>query len=255
MLPDLPSGASHRDARRLLEARGWRWLARGDWAQVYASPEGDLVARVVPFDPAYALHVRTCLAHPQVGYFPRVVWHRDVGPAGQIVVMPRLEPADPDAASFLCCRLGRTKHLEREVTPAEIARWEAERRADPALAALHAVLEAAARQGERHIGFFGGLDVRPGNVMQDARGRLLLVDAYFVAGKRLIPAMLDDIEAVARHYSATELEGFLEIAAFEDEQDEPGPVLVQLRERVTRLAAHERAGRDARHEDGGEGRT
>ena len=75
--------------------------------------------------------------------------------------------------------------------------------------------------------------------MQDASGQLKLIDPYFVAGGvKLIPAMLEDIDAVARHYSPAELRAFLEIAAFEDEQDAPGPVLVQLRERVASLGAH-----------------
>ena len=257
MLPELTPDSTHRDARRLLESRGWRWLARGDWAQVYVSPDGRLVARVVPFDPAFALHVRTCLAHPEIAYFQRIVWRSEIAPAGEIVVMPRLDPPDPAEASLLCCRLGRTKHLERAPDASEPARWESERLADPALATLHAILEATAAWGERHLGFFGGLDVRPENVMQDADGQLVLIDPYFVAGPRLIPAMLDDIHAVARHYSASQLQGFLEIAVFEDEQDEPGPVLVQLRERVARLrrcAGHETE-REAEREGGGEGGT
>ena len=79
---------------------------------------------------------------------------------------------------------------------------------------------------------WGGLDVRPGNVMQDASGQLKLIDPYFVAGKDLIQALLTDAPAVVRGYSVAELQGFLEIAAFEDERDAPGPVLAQLRERV-----------------------
>lgn len=237
MLPDIPPASDHRDARARLEAAGWTWLARGDWSQVYSSPDGKQVARVVPFDPAYALHVRTCLVNPEIVYFQRIDRVVDLEPSGQLVVMERLRPADPAKASHLCCLMGGTKHLARDPLPEELAAWEAERRADPGLRRLFELLRAAAAEGERTLGWFGGLDVRPGNVMQDAAGQLKLMDPYFVAGPKLIPAMLEDIDAVARHYSKLELRGFLQIAAFEDEQDAPGPVLEKLRERVAALEA------------------
>jgi len=235
MLPGLSPDDDHRQVRVCLEAEGWEWLARGDWAHVYVSPDGRQVARVVAFDPAYALHVRTCLAHPDIPHFPRIDWHCDLPPAGQLVVMERLQPADESAASHLCCLLGSTKHLGREIRVDEVEAWEAERRADLGLERLFDVLRAAAATGERSLGWFGGFDIRPENVMQDASGGLKLIDPYFVAGPKLIPAMLADIAAVARRYSRPQLEAFLEIAVFEDEQDAPGPVLVQLREKVARL--------------------
>ena len=117
MLPGLSPEDDHRRVRARLETDGWKWLARGDWSQVYASPDGRQVARVVAFDPAYALHVRTCLANPGVAHFQRIDWHRDLAPAGQVVVMERLQPAAEAPASHLCCLLGATKHLEREVEP------------------------------------------------------------------------------------------------------------------------------------------
>ncbi len=237
MLPDISPEDDHRRVRARLEAAGWKWLARGDWSHVYASPDGTQVARVVPFDPAYALHVRTCLANPGVAHFQRIDWHCDLVPAGQIVVMERLRPADEAKASHLCCLLGCTKHLAREVQPQDIEAWEAERRADPQLHRLFDLLRVTAAEGERTLGWFGGLDVRPGNVMQDAAGQLKLMDPYFVAGPLLISAMLEDIDAVARHYSPAELRGFLEIAEFEDERDAPGPILVELREKVAALEA------------------
>ena len=220
-----------------MEAAGWRWLAEGDWSQVYASPDGTRVARVVPFDPAYALHVKACLENPGIAHFQRIDWHRDLAPAGQIVVMERLEPADESRASHLCCLMGATRHLEREVEPAEVEAFEAERRADPSLQRFFEVLQATAAEGERSLGWFGGLDVRPGNVMQDGAGQLKLMDPYFIAGPKLIPAMLEDIEGVAAHYSVAQLRGFLEIAVFEPERDAPGAVLSRLRENVASLEA------------------
>jgi len=215
---DIHPDDDHRRARTKLEAAGWRWLARGDWAHVYVSPDGALAARVCAFDPAYALHVRTCLAHSEEPHFQRIAWRADLG-AGEIVVMERLEPADEARARALCDAI-------RGDTP-------------PALRPLRAILEDACAEGERSLGWFGGLDVRPGNVMQDARGQLKLMDPYFVAGKELVPAMLRDVANAARHYSKAQLAAFLEIAVFEEEEHAPGPVLVELRRRVAELEAGE----------------
>jgi hypothetical protein len=234
-LPDVPPSCDHREARARLEEQGWRWHAHGDWAHVHVSPDGSRVARVAPFDPAHALHVDTCLAHPEVAWFQRIDWRAPLAPAGEIVVMERLEPAEREAASRLCCQLGRTNHLGREPSPGELATWQAEREADPGLQRLHGILAETAASGARRLGWWGGLDVRPGNVMQDASGQLKLLDSCFVAGRELIAALLRDAEAVARCYSTAELRGFLEIAAFDDEREQPGTTLLELRARVEML--------------------
>lgn len=217
MLPDISPEHDHREARRRLESAGWTWLAHGDWAHVYASPDGTLAARVCAFDPAYSLHVDACVAHPGEPHFQRILSRTTLAPAGEIVVMERLVPSDETRAQALC-------DLLLGDTPAE-------------LQPLREILERTAAEGERSLGWFGGLDVRPGNTMQDASGQLKLMDPYFVAGKNLVPAMLEDIEAVAAWYSKAQLSAFLEIAVFEEEQHDPGPVLVQLRERVASLEA------------------
>jgi hypothetical protein len=235
MLHGISSALCHREVRLRLVAEGWRWIANGDWAHVYASPDGSQVARVVAFDPAYALHVRTCLENPDCRFFPRIDWHCALAPAGQIVLMERLDPPDDAEASRLCCLLGQIEHLEQPPGAEEVASWLVEREREPALMEIFDLLRATAALGEQTLGWFGGLDVRPGNVMQDETGQHKLIDPYFVAGPRLMPAILEDVEDVSRHYSREELRGFLEIAVFEDEQEDPGPVLQQLRECVARL--------------------
>jgi hypothetical protein len=195
---------------------------------------------VAPFDPAYALHVRTCLAHPEVRAFQRIDWRCPLAPAGELVVMERLGPADPDRAREFCCILGETGCLDREPDDRARLAFAEARLGDPALRRLFELLRATAREGARRLGWFGGLDVRPSNLLADAAGRLVLIDPYFVAGPRLIPAILGDVEAVGRHYGSEELRGFLEIAAFEEERDAPGPVLAKLRERVAFLESRDR---------------
>jgi len=204
---------------------------------VYLAPDGERVARTAPFDPAYALHVRGLRAHPEQRHFQRVEEVSELAPAGQLVVMERLQPPDEALATELCCRLGETRCLGRPPSDRELLGFADARQRSPELRGLFDLLRATAREGARTLAFWGGLDVRPGNVMQDERGLHKLIDPYFVAGRALIPAILSDVGRVARHYALAELRGFLEISVFEPEENDPGPVLRQLRERVSRLEA------------------
>jgi hypothetical protein len=56
-MPELPSlpweTLSHRQVLAELVTSGWMPCGQGDWAVALRSPEGGLVARVCPFDPAY----------------------------------------------------------------------------------------------------------------------------------------------------------------------------------------------------------
>jgi hypothetical protein len=192
---EITSEDDHRSARRKLAAAGWPELAHGDWAWVHGSPDGEQVARVCAFDPAYRLHVEACLAHPDETHFQRIDAFAELAPVGDLVVMERLFPADEARAQTLC------DAIERETSPE--------------LRPLMEILTETAARGARTLGWFGGLDVRPGNTMQDATGQLKLIDPYFVAGPKLLAAMKEDIEAVAKHYTRTQLSALLEIAAFE----------------------------------------
>jgi hypothetical protein len=52
-LPDLPwESLSHRQVLAELAIQGWVPCGVGDWAVALRSPQGTLVARVCPFDPA-----------------------------------------------------------------------------------------------------------------------------------------------------------------------------------------------------------
>ena len=180
--------------------------------------------------------MRTVLEHPEQPHFQRIDAVLELAPAGQLVAMEYLAPPDPQGAREICGRVGEARGLEPPATDDERLAFARDREASPALRGLFETLRATAREGARTLGCWGGLDVRPGNVLQDARGVHKLVDPYFVAGLKLIPAILEDAARVARWYSREALEGFLEIAVFEPEMDEPGEVLRQLRARVAELS-------------------
>ena len=59
---------------------------------------------------------------------------------------------------------------------------------DADLEALRRIVSDAHDFGAANIPFWGGLDIRPGNVMADASGQLKLIDPLFVGEARTILA-------------------------------------------------------------------
>jgi hypothetical protein len=211
-----------QDERDELLAQGWRLAARGDWAWVYRSPDGARAARLSPFDPAYRLHLRACLAHAGNPYLPRVLSLRDLDHGGQLVVLPWLEASDELAAHELGARLGFPSAAAREQVGALRAQaLQLQGEGDPALGQIRAILRRMVEDGERELPFFGGVDLRPANILRTAQGQLQLCDPIFVAGRELIAALQRDPEAVARRIAPPQLRAFLQIACFEAADDDP----------------------------------
>jgi len=226
-------------ARDELLAQGWRVAARGDWAWVYRSPDGARAARLCSFDPAYRLHLRACLAHAGNPYLPRVLSLRDLDDGGHLAVLPWLEPLegrDELAALELGARLGYSSVAAREQLGApRVQALEREGQHDPALREIRAVLRRMVEDGERELPFFGGVDLRPANILRTEQGQLQLCDPIFVAGRELIAALQRDPEAVARRIAPPQLRAFLQIACFEAADGDPA--FRELRRTVEALAA------------------
>ena len=239
--PEFADGADHFAAREVLLAAGYRELGRGDWARVFVSPDGETAARVCAFDPAYRAHAEVCVAHPGQPYFQRVDYIEVLGGGGDVVFMERLWPASEAEARSLCGALGIGKALDPEADAAERWTWRERYAGDRDLAEARALLERTAAALAERLPCFGGLDVRPENVMRDRAGHLKLIDPYNVAGPELIEALLSESgwQAVAAGYRADELRRFLEIAVFEEELERPGETLLALRRRVAQLKASE----------------
>ena len=65
VIPGLPwKSLSHRRVLAELAAEGWVPCGVGDWAVALRSPEGTVVARVCPFDPAYRAFVSCAASAP-----------------------------------------------------------------------------------------------------------------------------------------------------------------------------------------------
>ena len=189
-----------------------------------ASPDGKRAARVSPWDAAYRLHAERCLG-ARNPYLPRIDAIAPVGALGHVVMMERLHPAPEDAAAALCAAL---------VTAGDSG-WPAPEgldvsamAGDPDVAALRRHVRALDDEGARTLPFWGGLDVRPGNVMADAGGQLKLIDPVFVAGRKIIAAIEARDRAALARLPPGALAAFFTIPPL---QDGGGP----LREAVAQM--------------------
>jgi hypothetical protein len=179
---------------------------------VLASPTGEQAARVSPWDAAYRLHAERCLP-ARNPYLPRIDAIQPVGALGHLVLMERLYPAPEGEATALCAALVEAGDSGwRAPAGADVAQLAA----GPAVAALRRHIRALDAEGARTLAFWGGLDVRPGNVMADAAGQLKLVDPVFVAGPKIIAAIEARDRAGLARLPAGALAAFFTIPPFAD---------------------------------------
>ncbi|HZZ89318.1 MAG TPA: hypothetical protein VFE13_13395 [Caulobacteraceae bacterium] len=190
---------------------GWTRLATGDWSWVLASPDGAQAARVSPWDAAYRLHADLC-QRTRNRYLQRIDDILPLGEVGHVVLMERLLPASETASAAFCAALavsgdsGWQAPEGRDLGPFAN---------DPQLDILREHLRAVVAAGES-LPFWGGPDVRPGNVMADAAGNLKLIDPVFVAGRKIVAAIVErDREALERLPPGA-LAAFLKIPVFDD---------------------------------------
>jgi hypothetical protein len=191
---------------------------------VLASPAGDQAARVSPWDAAYQLHAERCLGASNP-YLPRIDAIRPVGALGRLVLMQRLHPAPEAAAAMLCAAL---------VTAGDSG-WRAPEGVDVGaladdldVAALRRHILALNDEGARTLPFWGGLDVRPGNVMADATGQLKLVDPVFVRGPKIIAAIKARDRAALARLPPGALAAFFTIPPFVGGAGELGEAVAQM---------------------------
>jgi hypothetical protein len=212
-LPLIDAAMSAADARAVLERAGWRLVGTGDWSWVYADPSDEVAARVAPWDRAYRMHAELCLVHPN-RYLQRIFRIDALRDGGHVVYMQRLWPADPARAEAFCValKLGNDSGYELAAEPDGLAAFEA----DADLDSLRALVGDASARGAAEIPFWGGSDIRPGNVMADAAGQLKLIDPLFVSGPTIIAAIQAGQRERLAAIPRAALAAFLTIPAFDD---------------------------------------
>ena len=209
-VPAIPSDATAEIARELFEQAGWSQIGVGDWSWVLADASRAWAARVTPFDPAYRMHAEACISGRPNRWLPHMATLMPLRRDGYVVVMERLGPADEEAAASFCAALAIGN--DSGYAPPVGKPFDAVTDAD--FAALRARLLALLADGARRYQLWGGSDIRPGNIMADARGSLKLVDPIFLRGKAIVDALRDGRRDLLTDFSRRQLEDFLTIPVF-----------------------------------------
>lgn len=184
---------NHRDAAGWLLADGWNVCGVGDWATVWRSPDGELAARVSPFEPAYAVFVRLCRALPGNPLLPRIELDAPLEGGGRLTVMEFLVPTDKDRAAAVW------------------QRWDAD--GDDPIAAVRAEAERLSAEAAQAIPYWGGIDRNPSNVMATPAGEPRLVDLFYAEGLVIYADLLKDPAKVLARFSAEQRRYMAEIGA------------------------------------------
>lgn len=208
----LSSQLTAPEAIASLTREGWREIAQGDWSCVFASPDGAVAVRVTPWDDAYLMHAEHCMANPGATHLPNVAGIFQLAGPAYAVYMQRLYPVEIARAEIFCAALGFPRDTDKAETtpdPREVAALSAM----PEVARTRAILDALFVRAVA-LPFFGGSDIRPGNLMQDAAGTIKVIDPIFVAGPKILAAIEAGDAAALRQIPLAKLLAFLTIPAF-----------------------------------------
>jgi hypothetical protein len=184
---------NHREAAGWLLADGWNVCGAGDWATVWRSPDGELAARVSPFEPAYGVFVRLCRALAGNPLLPRIELDAPLEGGGRLTVMEFLVPTDKDRAAEVW------------------RRWDAE--AEGPIAAVRAEAEQLNAEAAEAVPYWGGLDRNPSNVMATPAGEPRLVDLFYANGLEIYADLLADPAKVLARFPAGQRRHMAEIGA------------------------------------------
>jgi hypothetical protein len=192
-IPDLPwELLSHRQVLAELAGGGWVPCGVGDWAVGLRSPDGTLVARVCPFDPAYSAFVDLCRACAGNRWLPRVELAAGLEGGGSVVF---LEFAAPTG---------------RVVAGQVAGQW----RAGAGDAEFEEVRQAARMIDAKYraaVPWWDGFDLNEAHVRRAADGRLVLIDVFCMDGASLYGKILEDVSEVHRKIPREQMRYALEI--------------------------------------------
>lgn len=191
-IPGLPwASLSHRQVLAELAGAGWVPCGIGDWAVALRSPDGLLVARVCPFDPAYWAFVDLCRECAGNRWLPRIELAAALEGGGSVVFLEYVAPVGhPVDGQF----------AEQWRARAQDAEFVAVRQA---AARIHAQYQAS-------VPWWGRCDLDDAHVFSVA-GRPVLIDVYCMAGADLYQAILDDVAAVHRRIPREQMRYALDI--------------------------------------------
>ena len=179
-IPDLPwVSLSHRQVLAELATEGWVPCGVGDWAVALRSPEGTVVARVCPFDPAYKAFVDLCRECAGNRWLPRIDLAADLDGGGSVVFLEYVAPVGHPVVK-------------------EFAEQWRTRAADPEFQEVSRAAQLIDAEYEKSTPWWGRCDLDDAHIFRAAGGRLVLIDVFCMAGGELYQAILDDVAAVHR---------------------------------------------------------
>jgi len=191
-IPDLPwESLSHRQVLAELATQGWVPCGVGGWAVALRSPEGTVVARVCPFDPAYAAFVDLCRECAGNRWLPRVELAADLEGGGSVVFLEYVAPVGhPVVKQF-----------------AEL--WQARMR-DPEFQEVRQAAQRIDKEYRKSTPWWGRCDLDDAHIFR-AAGRPVLLDVFCMAGTDLYNAILEDVARVHRRIPRERMRYALEI--------------------------------------------
>jgi hypothetical protein len=193
LLPDLPwASLSHRQVLAELAIAGWVPCGVADWAVGLRSPEGTVVARVCPFDPAYSAFVDLCRECAGNRWLPRIELAAGLEGGGSVVFLEFAGPADHAVAGQVA------------------GQW----RAGTGDAELEEVRQASQLIDARYresVPWWDGFDLNEAHVRRAADGRLVLIDIFCMDGAALYRQILEDVAEVHRRIPRARMRYALEI--------------------------------------------
>ena len=107
-IPDLPwKTLSHRQVLAELIVGGWVPSGAGDWAVGLRSPDGRLVARVCPFDPAYGAFVELCRSCAGNRWLPEIAKAAELEGGGWLTFLEYVAPVERAVAERIAAQSAR----------------------------------------------------------------------------------------------------------------------------------------------------
>jgi hypothetical protein len=163
----------------------------GDWAVALRSPEGTLVARVCPFDPAYPAFVDLCRECAGNRWLPRIELAADLEGGGSVVFLEFVAPVDhPVVKQFA-------------------EQWRA-RAGDAEFAEVRRAAQMIDAEYRKSTPWWGGYDLDDAHIFR-AADRPVLIDVFRMAGTELYDAILEDVARVYRRIPRERMRYALEI--------------------------------------------
>ena len=178
-IPDLTwESLSHRQVLAELATEGWVPCGVGDWAVALRSPEGTVVARVCPFDPAYWAFVDLCRECAGNRWLPRIELAAGLEGGGSVVFLEFLAPVGhPVVKQF--AEQWRTRDGDAE--------FQEVRRAAQRIDAEY----------RKSTPWWGRCDLDDAHIFR-AADRPVLIDIFCMDGGSLYRKILEDVAEVHR---------------------------------------------------------